>query len=479
MKKVKINKNKKQIEKKSIDYLIPLIFILSIFVPIIIASSQQYITQYGDDIVMISWAKDHTIFDIFTSKEGTGYRPVMNLMYIVGYSLWGSNAFGYYIFSGILFASGMVFLYLLGKTLHSKLAGIISVLLYLSLDASFILVEKINFIVTTGEILFIISSLYYAIKYIDTKDKSSGKLAIILSTIAFLTKEPSILIVPTVILTYLYFKKQLNKNYIILCIIPYLYLVIEIVFISPDVAGNSTNIVQRMHTNFEFYINTEVNTQFKSSILLTISFLIATYYCSYKNLVYEISLCLVWIIAAVAPLLITQQPVQPTYLAEMNLGIVLLMGIVISQGFKKVNYITGLLIIGIIMQLMVLPIQITGMQNYNKMISNNQNTFYETILEVKNIPENEPIFYLNESTRQKYGGYQINEEFFGKYLYILNIKNKVTTNYSEANYIILPSTQDIQIFQNEYPNKDITNKNIIVIKQVQNENDYGLIIKKV
>jgi hypothetical protein len=115
------------------------------------------------------------------------------------------------------------------------------------------------------------------------------------------------------------------------------------------------------------------------------------------------------------------------------------------------------------------------MQNYNKMISDNQNTFYDTILEIKNIHENETVFYLNENTRQKYGGYQINEEFFGKYLYILDIKNKVTTNYSEANYIILPSTTDIQIFQKEYPNE----KNIVIVKQIQHNNDYGLILKKV
>lgn len=474
---MKKNKSKKQIENKSIDYIIPLIFILSIIAPIIIASSQQYITQYGDDIVMISWAKDHSIFDIFTSKEGTGYRPMMNLMYIVGYSLWGSEASYYYLFNGIFFASGMVFLYLLGKILHSKLAGIISVCLYLFLDASFILVEKINFIVTTAEIFFITSAIYYSVKYINTKNINSGRIAIILSVLSFLTKEVSIIIIPSVILIYLYLKKELKLKYIILCIIPFLYLFLEMFIISPEIGGG-TNVWQRIITNLQFYITANIETQFKSPILLGISLLIALYYILHNILKKEIILCVVLFIAGLLPFLLTSQPVQHTYLAEANIGIVLLIGIIISQTYKiydKIEpMISILLIIGILFQLTFIPMQTMGMQNYNRMISDNQNTFYETILEVENIPENEPIFYFSDSVRQKYGGYQITEEFFRKYLYIVDIKNNVTTNYNESEYIILPSLLDIQIFQKEYPNE----KNLIVIKQIQHGNNYGLILKK-
>ena len=474
----KINKSKKQSENESIDYIIPIIFILSILVPIIIASSQQYIVQYGDDVVVIGWAKDHSVFDIFTTKLGTGYRPVMNLFYVVGYSLWGNNAAGYYLLDGLFLASGMIFLYLLGKTLHSKLAGIISVGLYLSLDATFILVEKINFLVTTGEIFFITSALYYSIKYINTKDKNSGILAIILSTLAFLTKELSILIIPTVILTYLYCKKQLNKQYILLCVVPFLYLFIVMFFIAPDVGSGNTNIFQRIINNLQFYINTEMDTQFKTPFLLILSFLIATYYYSYNKLKTEISLCFMWIIVGIAPLLITQQPVQPTYLAEMNLGVVLLMGIIISESFKKIDIITVLIIIGILAQISIIPMQISGMQNYNRMISDNQNTFYDSIRELNTIPYNSTAYYIPDNVRQKYGGYQLTEDFFRKYLCLINDcrNTKITTNYTEANYIILPSSLDIQIFQKEYSTE--INK-LQLIKQIQHGNDYGLILKKV
>lgn len=320
--------SQKQIISGSIDYIIPLIFILSIFVPIVIAFSQQYIVQYGDDIVMISWAKDHTIFDIFSSKLGTGYRPMMNLFYILGYSLWGSEASGYYLFSGIMFSSGIVFLYLLGKQLHSRFAGLIAVCLYLFLDVSFILVEKINFIVTTGEIFFITSSLYYIIKYINTKTKISMILVIVLSILAFLTKEPSIIIIPTFTLIYLYLNKQLNYKYIILCLIPFIYLFIEMFFIAPEIGTKNITVI---FTNLQYYINTEIESQFKSSILLLIIVLISSYYILTKRLRSEILLCIILFFSGLLPFLFTSQPVQPTYLAEANLGIVLYIGIIISQ----------------------------------------------------------------------------------------------------------------------------------------------------
>jgi hypothetical protein len=471
----KLNKSKKQSKNKSLDFFILFIFIISMIVPIIISTSQQYIVQYGDDISTISWARDHSIFDIFTSKLGTGYRPIMNLFYSLGYILWGSEAMYYYLFSGIMFSIGMVFLYFIGKELHSKIAGIIAVLLYLFLDASFILVSKINFIVTTGEIMFITSALYFAISYFKSNKTNYNFYAIILSILAFLTKEPSILIIPTVILTYLYFEKRLDTKYIILCIIPFIYVFVEMIFISPDVGGGGGNLFQRISNNLNFYYGTEVESQFKSPILLIFSIIIATYSISYHNLRKEIMLCLAWFIVGILPFLVTQQPVQPTYLAEANIGMVLLIGIVVSQSFKKIDYITGLIVIGIILQVTVIPIQITNMQNYNKMISDNQNTFLETMLEIKNIPETETIFYISNNDRTINGGFQITEGFFKQYLCLKNMCNaNITTNYENAKYVILPSSSDIQIFQIMYPNEKLE-----IIKQIQHNNEYGFILKKV
>ena len=247
------------------------------------------------------------------------------------------------------------------------------------------------------------------------------------------------------------------------------------IFIASDIGGGNTNIIERIINNTKFYLDAEITTQFKIPILLGISLLVASYYVSYRNLKKDISLCVVWFVAGILPFLVTQQPVQPTYLAEANLGIVLLIGIVISESTKKIDWITAMLILGIITQAMIIPAQITNMQNYNRMISDNQNTFLETMTEINSISTSAPIFYLSEETRNKYGGYQITEDFFRQYLHIKDINVNITTNYNESEYIILPSSLDIQIFQKEYP--DEINK-LQVVKQIQHGNDHGFILKK-
>lgn len=477
MKKIKTKAVNNNITKnKSVDYLILLVFILSIIVPIIIASTQYYIIQYGDDIAWISWAQNHhsNILDILTTKLGAGYRPMMNMWYAIGYNLWGNEPFYYYLLNGVLFSGSMVFLYLLGKILHSRTAGLAAVLLYLFLDASFILAAKINFIATIGEIFFITSALYFSIRFFKNGDKMSMWFAIGLSALAFLSKEPSILIIPVVNLTYLWYSGLWKKNYVIMNLLPFIYLFLMMFYITPDVGtGNDANLFQRISTNFQFYFDTEITSQFKTPVLLSISIIIAGYYYAARKLRTEIILCIMWFIAGILPFLITQQIVQPTYLAEANLGMVLLIGIVISEGLKKNNLIMGLLVIGILFQLSMIPGQISNMQNYNNMISNNQKTFLETVESLKQLPSNETVFYFSNDVRQKYG-MQLTEDFFKDYLCLRNLCNiKVVTSYADANYIILPSSLDIYTFQKEMPNEKPS-----VLKQIKNGEDYGYLLKK-
>ncbi|MFA4870843.1 MAG: glycosyltransferase family 39 protein [Pedobacter sp.] len=459
-------------QKTQIDIIIPIVFAISMIVPIIASLSQYYIVGYADDIVWINWAREHgtNIIDILTAKLGTGFRPMMSIWYAIGYALWGSTPMYYYLLSGLLFSGSMVFLYLLGKTLHSKSAGFIAVLTYLILDASFILVSKINFIATTGELFFLLLAIYFSIQYFKTNSKTSMWLGITMSGFAFLSKEPSLLIIPAVNLTYLFFSKTSTKKRLLINIVPFIYLSILYFFITPDIGAGNASLTERMN----FYFTTEFETQFKTGILLLIVTVVSWYYMYINKLRTEILLCGAISAFGFLPLLITQQPVQPTYLAEANLGMVLLIGIIISESVKKNNIILGLVIIGILAQVTIVPGQISNMQKYNHMISDNQKTFFETVESIKTLPENEPVFYLPDATRQKYGGMQINEDFFHDYLCIRNLCNtEVTTNYSAASYIILPSTLDTQIFKQEYPNETVG-----VITQINHGGDYGFILKR-
>ncbi len=466
---------KKNIKNNNSDYLIPMIFCLSIIVPIIVASTQYFIIQYADDIMCIFWAKNHytNIIDIFSTHLGSGWRPIMNLWYAIGYALWGKEPFYYYMLNGILFSGSMVFLYLIGKMLHSKIAGLVAISLYLLLDASFILVSKINFIATIGEIFFITSALYYSIRFYKKGDKLSMWLAIGLSVLAFLSKEPSIIIIPIVNLTYLWYNRLLKKNNIIMNLIPFVFLFVTLFYISPNVgSGDGVDLMQRITNNLQFYYDSEISTQFKTSILLFISLVVAGYYYLHGKLKAEIMICSMWFIVAILPFLITDQPVQPTYLAEANLGMVLLIGFIISEGLRKLNVISLLLIIGIIAQVSVIPGQISNMQNYNHMVTENQKTFFETVEAMKRLPINETVFYITDDVRQKYG-MQINEHTFQDYLCLQDRCDLRVTSYADARYIILPSSLDVYIFQ-----KEMSNEKVILEKQIKNGENYGIIFKK-
>ncbi len=460
---------------KHFDYLIIFIFIISIIAPIQIASNQSYLVLYGDDIEFVYWAQTHHTnpLNVF-EKLGTGYRPIMLTWLWLGYNIWGSEIFYYYILNGALFSGAMVFLYLLGKTLHSRIAGLSAVLMYLFLDGTFMMVSKFNFIAFSGEIFFITSALYFSIQYFKTDNKIFMWIAIILSGLGFLSKEPSLLIIPIVNLAYLWYSGQLKKNHLLICSVPFIYMFLIMFVISPEVGtGDNVNLSQRIISNLGFYIEDEYKYQFRTPALLLISFLIAGFYFYLNKFRREITICVIWIMAAFAPFLITGQKVQHTYLIEANLGMVLLIGMIISEGLRKNNIVMALVLTGIIFQAQYIQPQITNTQKYHQIISDNQITFFETVESLKQLPSNETIFYFPEEIRKKYG-MQINEDFFKKYLCIRSLCDiKVTTNYSNSSYVILPSSLDVFIFQ-----KEKSNERVIIINNITHGKDVGFLLKK-
>ncbi len=468
-------KEKNVVVNRKFDFIIPIIFIISMIWPIMIASTRYYIVGYSDDIIWIDWARTHgtSVIDIFTAKLGTGFRPMMNFWYALSYNLWGAQPRFYYLLNGILFSGSMVFLYLIGKLLYNKITGVVAVSLYLSLDMSFILVSKINFIATIGELFFITSAIYYSLNYLKNNDTRSKFLAIILSILAFLSKEPSLLIIPFVNLSYIWYNKLWNRNYLIMNILPFIYMFVIYFLISPDVGTGNGNIAQRFIDNLVFYVDDEITYQFKTPALLLISFVAAGYYIITNKSRQEITMCLLWFVAGFLPFLFTQQIVQSTYLAEANLGIVLLIGLVAAKGLKEEKFIRGIIIFGILVQAIYIPGQITNSQWYNNEISNKQKVFFDTVNSLHEIPT-DTVFYIPEETRSKYDS-QISEKVFQQYLCLRDLCNiKVTTNYSQSHYIILPSTLDTNIFKGEYPNAGLKE----VVKKIEIGENVGLIIKK-
>lgn len=453
---------------KQFDYNVLIIFLVSMVVPVIVASSQYFITTYQDDIMWINWARLHgtNVIDVLTAKLGTGFRPMMNVWYAVGYSVWGSTPQYYYLLNGVLFSGSMVYLYLIGKSLCNKATGLIAVSLYLFLDASFMLVSKINFIATIGELFFLIGAIYYSIQYYQTSNNKM--LAIVFSVLAFLSKEPSLLIIPAFNITYLYLYNRLNAKWILLNSIPFVYMAFLYLIVSPDVGIGNTNILLRIYDNIIFYTSTEITSQFKTTGLIILGVIIAGYYLYNNTFRKELILCLILAISGILPFIFTKQPVQPTYLAEANIGIVLLLGIVIVNGLKERGVVSMIILTGLILQAIYIPAQLNNMIAYNNFTSSNQTVFYETVNSLKDMPLG-TVFYI--PAEKRHVDMQISEVAFQEYLCINDLCDfKVVTNISKSDYILLPSTLDVDLFKKEYPNTSLN-----IIQKIKFKGNVGIL----
>jgi hypothetical protein len=236
--------------------------------------------------------------------------------------------------------------------------------------------------------------------------------------------------------------------------------------------GNG-NVTQRVIDNIIYYSHYETTEQFRTPALLYISFVVAFYYLIINKLEQQITICFIWYIAGLIPFFITQQIVQPTYLAEANLGIVLLIGLVVAKGLKENKFIRGIIIIGIMVQATYIPGQITNMQSFNEEVSDIEKVFFDTVNSLHEV-STDTVFYIPDEIRSKYG-LQIQEQTFQQYLCLRDLCNiKVTTNYLESNYIILPSKLDTDIFYKEYPNAPPKE----VVKKIKIGKSVGYILKK-
>jgi len=112
----------------------------------------------------------------------------------------------------------------------------------------------------------------------------------------------------------------------------------------------------------------------------------------FGNLIQRIGI--MWFGISFAPLLFTSQIVQPTYLAEPNLGMSILLGVTLAEFLKYIysgarpkNTISNILnyaniaivVLVIIVQLSEVPVEIGNTNNYHKMVSESQTSFREAV----------------------------------------------------------------------------------------------------
>ncbi|VVB94124.1 Dolichyl-phosphate-mannose-protein mannosyltransferase [uncultured archaeon] len=554
------------IDRYKIDIFIPLIIALSLINSLRAAASRYYIISYADDIGWVYWASEHISqpLTLLSQGWGNGYRPVINILYGIGYALWGANEAYYYLLNGIFFAGSMVFLYCIIKLISDRLSAIIAVLLYLFLDSSFILVWKMNYITSIAEMFFITASLYYSIHYFEKSDKKSLVPAALFAIFAFFSKEQSIIIIPLVNITYILYKwkgpaigKKAKILAIMVNLVPILVFYIAITFLSPDVAiSKSTSLIELAKTRLSYYIEQELTWQFKNQYLIFLGCIGAFFFHQFKQekfggirvsliknaasvvlilavfissqygnldfisalLILLLALSfiigdtgqrvgLAWFAAGFAPLLfVSLGPVQPTYLAEPNMGMVMFIGITVSKyvryifssGYRNPEqksddsallHVLGVLnvIIVILILLAQLPAvssEIENTNNYHKMMSDIETSFKESIEYLKaNVPENGVIYYIPQEQHDKFGG-QINSDSLHSLLCLkgrcdIQIKSLSSLNIEETRqkneYIALISNLDMYIFSNEY--KPLLRNDLYKSqKQIKNGENQALIL---
>lgn len=532
---------------KNVDILIPIIAVLSFINSIRAAFSQYYILEYDDDILGVSWISQQIShpWTLLLKAPWEGYRPALNIVSAIGYSIWGANEFFYYLYDGIFFVGAMVFLYLLIKNLSDKTSGLIAVLLYLFLDASFILVWKFNYIIATSELFLIVSSLYYSIKFFKTADRKNLLYAIPLAVFGFFTRELSIVIIPAVNIYYLLhnwntlpFEKNVKKYIIFFTTLPLLTILPAILFFETGVGPSKTKpIIELMKSNLIFYIQQELSWQLKNPYLLILACTGTFYFYHFKHETYFkipietikntvaivliiafiiisklwdiyslsgvlliIMLCvisfifadmnqrlgLVWFGVGLGPLLLSGLLVQPTYLAEANLGMSLFIGVTISKYLKYflvgnpvqskkiapkimkdelpqiLKLITASLVIIIILfQLSVVPTQINNTNYYQKRVSDSQTSFKESIEYLKSSAAvNGVVYYIPTEQRAEIGGGQITAPMLQNLLCLkgrcdIEVKSLMlldinTTRKPNHEFVALLSKLDIYIFNNKY-----------------------------
>lgn len=525
------------------DIFIPVVILLSLINPLRAAISQYYILEYPDDIVWMHYAQEHfyNISGLLTDKIGTGFRPTINVLYYIVYALWGSNETYYYLMNGALFAGAMLFLYLLIRMLHGRVAGILAVMLYLFLDASFILVWKMNYTTSIAEIFFITASLYYSIHFFEKKERMSLILAVMFGILAFFSKEPSMVIIPAVNIIYLLHKKDMGAKIraiaIAVNLLPVMLLYVMTVYLSPEVSiSASAPVSERIGERLVFYVEQELSWQLKNPYIfflgivgtfyfrkfgkdayggipidliknvVSVSIIAAVYIASQMGALYSLTgaifvmlllalgfvignpiqrIGIAWFGVSFAPLLLTSQIVQPTYLAEPNLGMSLFLGVTLSEFIKYIysgtrpkntisrifNYANiAVVVLVIIVQLFAVPTQIANTNNYHMMVSDSQSSFREAVdYLTATAQRNATVYYISTEERQKVGGGQIDADVFQWLLCFkgrcdIRIKT-LESQQPEDGYIALLSNLDVYIFTNEY--KNLTTQ-VQILKAIKN-----------
>lgn len=209
------------------------------------------------------------IIKIFSERLGEGYvektnisnfyRPLQILTYMIDYSIWGLNVFGYHLINILLHISvGLCLYWLIVKIFENQPLALIASLLYIVHPVHVEAVASISGRADPLYAIFILLSLIFYIKISSSFNMFLYILTMLCFICALLSKE-SAMIFPLVLLIYHYaFRKKININ-LFLSILStlFLYLLIRSAFLDsfPLKMYNVAYMFQRIPGFFVAMVN--------------------------------------------------------------------------------------------------------------------------------------------------------------------------------------------------------------------------------
>ena len=204
------------------------------------------------------------------SPTGWFYRPIMTFFYLLNYSVWGANAFGFHLFQVLVHLFNAILVFLIFKELFSeakiskpKITSFLAALIFVVHPAN---VEAVVYIAALQESLYTFFTLLVLLLYMKAK-KFEGKeiqfffLSALLTLLVFLSKESGIFVIPFVFIFLFLFQRKRIILWLSICALTisiYLFLrlvVAKIPLSAPNVGpiANASFFERLISVPYEFF----------------------------------------------------------------------------------------------------------------------------------------------------------------------------------------------------------------------------------
>ncbi len=192
--------------------------IFTTFILLVVLSLVAFFPVYfrGDDATLLEWVHSHpNVFDAFHLKKGIlgqEYRPLRNAIWWLPYQLFGLNPLPYQALITALYGFSLLFFFKTVEAMRDRATAFLALLVYIGAYhfLGYIIFWFSDFVFVL-ELFFIHLALYLLVGAI--RRGSFSAWGFVFFSAALLTKEPSGLIIPVVLIGYLLSTyKELNPR---------------------------------------------------------------------------------------------------------------------------------------------------------------------------------------------------------------------------------------------------------------------------